>query len=140
MHASQRKFFTVWSPSASHSKSCCLLQILNCSARSGIEMAFLTVRLANNRKSVHKFNLRLLVSTCVTVWRGLNYYYHLGFLYILISYYVVDFLRLTMSCYRKGSRIKCCPKFSFLRNTGVAPLHVLTLTDCFYVINFFFRR
>ena len=60
----------------------CLLQVLYYSARRIIYMAFFTtfvdlpvdlrVRLATQRKSVRKFNLRLLASTCVTVWPGLN--------------------------------------------------------------------
>ncbi len=40
LHANQRKFFTVWSPIASQRKFCCLLKILNWSARSSIKMAF----------------------------------------------------------------------------------------------------
>lgn len=34
LHASEHKFFTVWPPNGR--KSCCLLQVLNCSARTSI--------------------------------------------------------------------------------------------------------
>ena len=73
LHASQRKFFTVWPPNASQCKSCCFLQVLNCSVRNGFfdNLRALASRLASPFGQPTQVCTQVQhTTTCVTVCQG----------------------------------------------------------------------
>ena len=75
----------------------------------------LRVRLTTHRKSVRKFNLRLLLSTCVTVWSGLyikghyaifvaagkNKVFRFFFLFVCLFLFVLFFFCLNFKTFPK---------------------------------------